>query len=82
MYDDNQPMLPIINNLDIHRYLDEMLKQMPEKVLKTFQNLLLCNNKKVILNNTNRDRRLNNTLTANAADRTDANLSDRIRGGL
>ena len=55
---------------------------MPEKVLKTFQNLLLYNNKKVILNNTNRDRRLNNTLTANAADRTDANLSDRIRGGL
>ena len=51
---------------------------MPGKALKTFQNLLLHSNKKVILSNTNIDRRLNNTLAANASDRTDTNLSDRI----
>ena len=38
----------------------------------------MYSNKKVILNNANRDRKLNNTLAANATDRTDANLSDRI----
>ena len=64
--------------MDIYRYLDEILKHIPEKALKTFQNLLLYSNKKVILNNANRDRKLNNTLAANAADRTDANLSNRI----
>ena len=40
--------------------------------------MLLHSNKKVILNNANRHRRLNNILAANAADRTDAKLSDRI----
>ena len=38
----------------------------------------MYNNKKVILNNANRDRKLNNTLAANATDRTDVNLSNRI----
>ena len=40
--------------------------------------MLLYSNKKVTLNNANRHRGLNNTLAANAADRTDASLSDRI----
>ena len=37
-YGDDQPVLPLINNLDIYRYSDEILKHMPEKALKTFQN--------------------------------------------
>ena len=77
-YGDDQPVLPLINNLDIYRYSDEILKHMPEKALKTFQNQLLYSKKEKVLNNANRDRRLNNTLAANAADRTDANLSNRI----
>ena len=40
--------------------------------------MLLHSNKKVNLNNANKHRRLDNILAGNAADRTDAKLSDRI----
>ena len=60
-YGDDKPVLPLINNFDIYRYSDKILKHMPEKALKTFQNSLLYSSKKVILNTTNRDKTLNNT---------------------
>ena len=35
-YGDNEPVLPLIKNLYIYRYSDEILKHTPQKALKTF----------------------------------------------
>ena len=49
---------------------------MLEKVLKTYRSSLLYSNKKIVLTNENRDKRLNYANSTNAADKTDANLSE------
>ena len=75
-YGDDQSILPLINTVDIYRYSDDLLKHMLEKVLKTYRSSLLYSNKKIVLTNENRDKRLNYTNWTNAADKTDANLSE------
>ena len=64
--------------VDIYQYSDEILKHMPKDVLKSIQNYLLQCRKKVAIpgNNTNRHARY--MTPANAANRSDENLTNRI----
>ena len=48
-YGDDQHILPTNNVVDIYRYSDIMLKHMPEKALRIFQNTLFCSKKAVVL---------------------------------
>ena len=43
------PILPLTNTVNINRYSDELLKQLPEKELKTMENVLLYSKKKLYL---------------------------------
>ena len=73
-YGDDVSILPL-KTIEVYRYSDNMLKHFPKDALETFQETLLYSKKKVELTG-DRDRRLNNTNTA--ADRTEANLTERI----
>ena len=76
-YGSNIPILPLTNTIDINRYSDEILKHMPEKALKPIENSLLYSKKPfAIADDLHRQAHLTND--ANAANRTDENLTDRI----
>ena len=75
---DDIPILPLTNMVDIYRYSDEILKHMPKDALKTMQNDLLYSKKKFAIPSNSADRRMHYTNAANAANRTDENLTDRI----
>ena len=77
-YCDDISILPLANMVDIYQYSDEILKHMPKDVLKSIQNYLLQCRKKVAIpgNNTNRHARY--MTPANAANRSDENLTNRI----
>ena len=51
---------------------------MPKDALKMIQNDLLYSKKKVVIPANNTDRRAHYATTANVANRTDKNLTDRI----
>ena len=68
-------ILPTNDVIDIYRYSDAMLKDMPKKDLKSFQNLLFYSQKAVMLKNNN-DRRENNN--NDLKRRGDNNIADRI----
>ena len=77
-YGDEMPILPLTNTIDIYRYSDELLKQMPKDALKTIQNYLLYSKEKVVIYGDNNDRRAYYTTTnATARNRTNENLTDR-----
>lgn len=69
--------IPTNNTTDVCQYSDAILKHIPKYLLKTFEKTLLCSKKKVLLP-TGQDRRVNNPKAANAANRTDENVTDRI----
>ena len=48
-YGDDMPILPLTNTVNINRYSNELLKQLPEKELKTMENGLLYSKKKLYL---------------------------------
>ena len=58
-YRDDQHILPTNNVVNIYRYSNTMLKHIPEKALKTFQDTLLYSEKAVSLKSDN-DRKENN----------------------
>ena len=58
-YRDDQHILPINNVVNIYRYSNTMLKHIPEKALKTFEDTLLYSEKAVSLKSDN-DRKENN----------------------
>ena len=77
-YGDDIPILPKNNTVDIHRYSDELLKYMPKGTLKTIENDLLYNKKKVAMYGNDNDRCAPYTTTnAIAGNRTDENLTER-----
>ena len=76
-YGDELQILPTNNATDIYRYFAAILKHMPKEALKAYEKTLLYSKEKVNLPN-NMDKRLNNTTTVNATNRTDANLTDKI----
>ena len=51
---------------------------MPKDALKTIQNDILYSKKKIVIPGNNADRRTHYMNAANAANRTDENLTDRI----
>ena len=77
-YGDDIPILPLTNMADIYRYSDKILKHMPKDALKLIQNDLSYSKKKAVIPGNNTDRRAHYTTAANAANRTDENLTDRI----
>ena len=62
----------------IYQYFDKILKHMPKDMLKTIQNDVLYSKKKVVIPGNNANRRVHYTNAANAANRTDENLTDSI----
>ena len=63
-----------INAVNIYRHSNAMLKHMPKKALKTFQNTLLCNRKFVVLKKHNDRRESNNN---DLKIRSDNNIADK-----
>ena len=51
---------------------------MPKDALKTIQNDLLYSKKKVVIHDNNANRRAHHTTVANAANKTEENLTNRI----
>ena len=76
-YSDDILIPPLTNTVDVYRYSNEVLKHMPEKALKTIEKSLLYSKKLVVIRGGG-DRRAHRTNDANAANRTDENLTDRI----
>ena len=74
---DDVPILLTTNAVPIYKYFDAMLKYMPKNALAVIQNDLLYLRKKVKLP-TGKDRREARTTDANASQRTDENLTERI----
>ena len=72
------PILPRTNMVNIYQYSDEILKHMPKDAFKTIQNDLLHSNKKVVIPGNNANGRAHHTTAANAANRTDENLTNGI----
>ena len=72
-YNGDIPILPLTNTVEIYKYSDAILK-----LLKTNQNDLLYSNKKVSLPTGRAWRKHYTTQNADAANRTDDNLDDRL----
>ena len=70
---DNIPILSLTNTFDIYWDSVELLKHMLEKVLKTIGKSLLYSKRSVAI-----DRQAHHLNAANAANRMDKNLTDRI----
>ena len=62
-YGDDMPILPLTNTVDIYRYSDEMLKNMPNDVLKTLKNHVLFSKEKVKIYVNDNDVRSHRTTT-------------------
>ena len=78
-YGDNIPILPLTNTVDIYRYFDEPLENMPTDPLKTIENDLLYGKKRVAIYGNDNDRCAHYTTTnATTGNRTDENLTERI----
>ena len=77
-YGDDMPILPLTNTVDIYRYSNKLLKQMPKNTFNQYKMICYTAKKKVIIDN-NTDKRDHHTSKGeNAAHRTDKNLTDRI----
>ena len=68
-YDDHILILPLSNTVDIYRYSDEMLKQMPKKALKNIRKIFIISKKKVRIYGNENDICAHHTTT----DATDPN---------
>ena len=87
---DDQPILPTINTVDVHKYSDQILKHLPSADLEMIENDLLYSKKKVKIHARAGDRRNKHTDAVAAvgnvaalpalpqASRTDVNLDQRI----
>ena len=78
-YRDDVRILPTNNTVEIYQYAAQQLKHLPKKSLDDIRETLLYEKKAVNLNG-NRDRRSNTSTTP--ADRTDANLGERVTNFL
>ena len=74
-YPDDVRILPINNTVEVYNYAAQQIKHLPTKSLDDIKETILYEKKAVVLTG-NRDRRLNNK--GAPADRTDANLSERV----
>ena len=70
-YRDDQHILPTNNVVNIYGYSNVMLKHIPEKALKTFQNKLLYSKKAVSLKSDNGRKENNNELEKSTRDDRD-----------
>ena len=78
-YGDDIPILSLTNAVDVYRYSDELLKNMPKNASKTIENDLLYSKKKVAVSGNDNDRCAHYTTTnATAGNRTDENLTATI----
>ena len=77
-FHDDITILLLTNMVDINQYSEEILKHMPKDALKAIQNDPLYSKKKVVIPGNNTDRREDCTNAANAANRMNENLTDRI----
>ena len=77
-YGGDIPILPLTNLANIYRYSDEILKYIPKDALKTIQNDISYRKKKVVVPGNNGDICAYYTTAANAAIRTDENVTSRI----
>ena len=75
-YPDDISILPTNNSVSVANYSNAQMKYLPAKSVKKLLKIMLYSNKPVALTNNNY-RRLNNAPTA--ADRTDKNLTYRIK---
>ena len=75
-YPDDMLILPTNNSVSIANYSNAQMKDLPEKSVKKLAKTMLYCNKAVYLDG-NDDRRSHNSATA--ADRTDLNLTERIK---
>ena len=75
-YPDDISILPTNNSVSIANYSNAQMKYLPAKSVKKLLKTMLYSNKPLYITNNN-DRRLNNS--NNAADRTDENLTYRIK---
>ena len=78
-YPDNVRILPTNNIVEIYQYAAQQVKHLPKRSQHDIRQTLLYGQKAVNLNG-NRDRRSNTSATA--ADRTDANLDERVTNFL
>ena len=76
--DDDIPILLTTNTINIYKYFNAMLKHLPTKALKVIEKDLVYSKKKVKLPNSEDgwDERTND---ANADNRTDNNIDERIQ---
>ena len=74
-YPDNIRILPTNNTDEVYNYAAQQIKHLATKSLDDIKETILYEKKAVVLTE-KKDRRLNNTGTP--ADRTDANLSERV----
>ena len=74
-YPDDVRILPTNNTVETYQYAAQQLRHLPKKSLDNIRERLLHEKKPVILNN-GRNRRSNTSNTS--ADRTDANLGERV----
>ena len=77
-YGDDIPILPLTNTVRIYKYSDAILKHMEGDALKTIQNDLLYSNRKVSLPTGRARRKHYTTQNADAVNRTDENLDERL----
>ena len=79
-YGDDIPIMSLTNTVDVYKYSDEVLKHMPKDAFKTTENDFLYSKKKFIIYGNNNDRRGPYTTTnATVGNRTDENLTERIK---
>ena len=74
-YADDVRILPTNSTVEVYNYAAQQIKHLPTKSLDDIKETVLYEKKAVVLTG-NKHRRLNNTDTP--ADRTDANLSERV----
>ena len=77
-YGDDIPTLMLTNTVEIYKYSNAILKNIEGDALKIFQNDLLYSNKKVSLSTGQARQKHYTTQNADAANRTDNNLDDRL----
>ena len=77
-YGDDIPILPLTDTVRIYKYSDAILKHMEGDALKTIQNDLLYSNRKVSLPTGRARRKHYTTQNADAVNRTDENLDERL----
>ena len=78
-YPDDMLILPTNNSISIANYSNAQMKYLPEKSFKKLAKTMLYSNKAVYLDDDDDDDDRRSRSSATAAERTDLNLTERIK---